>query len=210
MKPHERHQWVLDAEVDCYGKAVLHVLAHRAGPSLKCFTSMDRLARDAGMSRRKAQNVIADLEAIELITVTRSAGRSANRYRLNPAPRARLDDSQPGTPSTVKEPPTVHDRYSNRAPQVANRAQRAPEQVEQGINKPPSALSVWDLWIEIAGERKRGLLGKLIAEFGEDAVAEGVAITSTKRPADPSSYLRGLLTKRNKRLNGDQVWVSPT
>lgn len=208
MKPWDRHQWVLAAPIGHFEKAVLHVLAHRAGPNLECFTSMERLASDAGMSRRKAQNVIADLEAIGLITVTRSQGRNANRYQLNPAPYARLEDSEPGTGCAVYDPPTVHGRFSNRAPQVANRAQRAPEHIEQGFNKPPSALTVWDLWVSVAGQEKRPLLGKLIAEFGEGEVAKAVAVTSAKQPADPVGYVRGVLAKA-QRLNGDREWVSP-
>ena len=51
MIPADRTAWVVDLDVDCFAKAVLHVMAHRAnGTTLKSWITIDRLAKEAGMS----------------------------------------------------------------------------------------------------------------------------------------------------------------
>lgn len=217
MTPTERaklawkiRDWVFVQDVDVYEKAVLHALAHRVDPeTLECFLGMKRLATDTSMSEAKARRVIRGLEAAQFIQVERGGGSgNASTYRLliparNPVQRTEktlysVPPSTQGNPvQQFKKPGTAvqKTRYS-----VPGNRYRTDQEQENA----PSAPTIWDLWAGLAGESKRPLLGKLIRDFGEDAVAEGVAITSAKRPADPASYLRKLLEKRKRPT--DQVW----
>ncbi len=162
---------------------------------------MARIASDAGMSIRKARDVIRDLSAIGLIEVRQSSGRTTNEYQIrfssNPAQRAELKGAEPGTACRVKRVQPGTTRISTRHNTSFNPAHCADkEDLEQIKNKgAPSVPTVWDIWIGVAGEKKRSFLGNQIREFGEDEVAKAVAVVSTKRPADPSQYLVGILRK---------------
>ena len=52
---------------------------------------------------------------------------------------------------------------------------------------------VWDLWDDIAGTKNRPTLTKLINLHGEIEVAKAVAVVAQKQPADPISYIHGIL-----------------
>ena len=208
MKQRDRHQWVLNLKLSADCKSVLHVIAHRAdADSLACYTSMPRLATDAGMSERQARKVVRELESLGMIAVSLSSGKTSNRYTITVV---EPDTLCPTTPARCSPPPGKLCPTSP-AQQVSDpgtvchlpRHSVPPNKYEQGSEQPPpAALSVWDIWVSIAGESKRAVLGKLIKAHGEDAVAAAVAVVSTKRPAEPVSYLRAILTKPSRRLNG--------
>ena len=67
----------------------------------------------------------------------------------------------------------------------------------------PLAPSNWNSWEEIAGKHNRAVLGKLIKQYGVDAVAEAVTIVATKQPADPVGYIHGIL--RNSQSRNDHL-----
>lgn len=69
--------------------------------------------------------------------------------------------------------------------------------------------TVWDLWVSIAGEKSRSLLGKLIKQHGEESVAEAVAQVALKRPADPVSYLTGILRSKAPSLPPESECLDP-
>ncbi len=200
MTPVDRTAWVIGLDVDCYAKAVLHVIAFRANnTTFKCWITVDRLAKEAGMSRRKVQATLRDLESAGLLKSDRSAGRKANTYHLNmkanhahraPLNRARRaplrvvnraqDVIQPCTTGI----PTVHSVHPEPGKEPGK---------EQGA---PAAPSVWDIGAGILGNRT--LLGKLIREHGEEVVGQAIASTDLKRPADPKSYLLGILKTKTQ------------
>lgn len=75
-------------------------------------------------------------------------------------------------------------------------------------DEPPSlAPTVWDLWVAIAGEGKRSVLGAMIREYGEECVSNAVAEVSRKRPGEPVSYLRGLLQAQAKKNTPPRVVI---
>lgn len=201
MREHDRHRWVLELPLRSDAKAVLHVLAHRAnGDSLTCFTSMRRLAADAGMSVRHARKVVGHLRLSGLIAVKLGGGTAANLYTLKaiaPAQYASLPGTVcPGSPAQqVGDPGTIgHSPRHNVPP---NKSLTVLEQDD--ARAPPT---VWDVWDGIA-PGSRSLLGKLIHDHSEQAVAEAIATVDRKRPADPVSYLRGVLNKRQRSASTD-------
>jgi len=189
VSPAERTAWVVKVDVDVYGKALLFVLAHRADANTgECWITVGRLAHEAGMSERKAQLVVRQLVHIGLLSIDRRLGRKANTYRLvyatNPAQRAPLHIVNPAPqvsqPRTSRHP-TPHSVH--------------PEQVLTGIEQPtpPAAASVWSIakqWLS------GGLLGRCVSDHGEENVAQAIIATDLKRPADPKSYLLGILRKQ--------------
>lgn len=90
---------VLDLDVDAYGKALLHTLVQYVDDAGWCYPAMARIAREAGMSERKARIVVRDLEDRGALEVARSTGRAANRYRLRPGTVCSV---QPGTACSVQ------------------------------------------------------------------------------------------------------------
>lgn len=90
-------RWILDIEVDTYGKSTLHVLVQYANENGECWPSLGRIAREAGMSERKARLIIRSLENAGHIQVLRSKGRRTNIYLLTPAPpnKGELDTDNP-------------------------------------------------------------------------------------------------------------------
>lgn len=97
-------RWCLDLQVSTYAKAVLHCLIQYQGSNGRwSYPSMARIARESGMSERKARDVIRDLEERGHLRVNRSRDRRANRYLVctNPAPRAGMKALQPGTQTRV-------------------------------------------------------------------------------------------------------------
>ena len=101
-------RWCLDLRADAYVKAVLHTLIQYHGDNGKwSYPAMERIARESGVSERKARKVINWLEERGHLRVNRSTGRRVNRYHLrgNPAPGAGLNGAQPGTGGGVNPAP---------------------------------------------------------------------------------------------------------
>lgn len=115
-------RWCLGLAVDAYAKAILHSLIQYVDENGECWPSVERIARESGMSPRKARATIRRLEDHGLLSVVRSQGRCTNRYRLsaNPAQRAGLAHVQPGTQGRVN--PAQHAGLEN-----ANPASQVPQ-----------------------------------------------------------------------------------
>lgn len=212
MTPADRTAWVIALDVDCYAKAVLHVLAFRANAkSGRCWPSMVTLAKESGMSVRKAREVTRQLHLAGLIDVSISIGKSSNSYVVkfgaNPAQRAALDDIQPGTACRVKASQPGTTRKPTRHSVPINPAQRADiTGKEQVIEQPaPAAPSVWDIGKQwISGD----LLGRCIREHSAETVAQAITATDLKRPGDPKTYLLGILKskKQAEAHRAEQPW----
>lgn len=210
-----RRRWVLDLSIDAFGKSILHVLIqYFAEEGGEAWPSIDRLASEGGMSVRKVQTVLSKLEADGLIEITRSPGRRSNSYRLT------------GSPETLHSPNGAQYAGMNGAQRAGiiqlNPARKVPQPrtvttptphgvrpIDECKNEEHSALSVWDLWDAVTGKKNRSYLGRLIREHGEEEVAKAVAIVSSKRPADPVSYLKGVLGKRSRPTASDRIMSSP-
>ena len=203
LGPSVRTAWVIALEIDAYAKSVLHVLAHRAdSTTYRCWITVDRLAMEAGMSPRKVQSVIRELNGFGLIKVDHSRGRKANHFELNfntyPAHGAPLNPAQCAPLEVFNPAPRALQPRTPRHPTLHS---VHPEQVlnREENKEAPKAPSIWDVWVGLAGEKNRPLLGKLIGEHGESEVAKAVAIVERKAPADPVSYIRGILNNLTKR-----------
>lgn len=194
MTPSERINWVLGFKLDAYHKSVLFVLAYRADATTgETWPSMERLAMEAGVSVRKVWGVVQDLQANGLIEIRGNGGRTVNRYVVkfgaNHAQHA-------GTACNVAQHAgmarrlTLHDASAN----PAQRADRTGKRTGKGTGaeeNAPAEPSIWDIGARMLGGRS--LLGKLIREHSEEVVGEAIAATDLKKPADPKSYMLGVL-----------------
>jgi hypothetical protein len=70
--------------------------------------------------------------------------------------------------------------------------------------------NLWDLWLSIPGVKPEKIarphLGKLIRQYGETVVAQAVAVTAMKKPAEPHGFLEGQL-KANPVLGKRPDWA---
>lgn len=196
MMPADRSAWVVSLDANAYQKSVLFVLAHRAdAKSGRCWPSMVKLAKESGMSVRKAREVIRDLQMAGLIDVAISIGKSSNRYFVkfgtNPAQPAALEESEPGTAFRVTPPQPGTTRKPTRHSVPINPAQRADRTGNSTGKRKGASPTVWDIGESLLGSRP--MVGKLIGRYGEEAVAKALAVADLKRPADPRSYIIGIL-----------------
>jgi hypothetical protein len=66
----------------------------------------------------------------------------------------------------------------------------------------PEAYLVWTAGVDLVGQSKRGLLGKLVKQHGIPTVASKIAelMAMSEKPRDPASYLVGALRKLERRF----------
>ena len=200
-------------------KAVLGCLAYHADEtSLEAWPSLETLSLETGFGRTACWKAVRTLEAYGAISaIARSEGRHSNRYRVNldePSAWRTVERAARRTVQAANPSPGERLNLPSGEFQPAARRMRTcrPVNANNVLNlvmngksgNPPSAPNVWDLGIGILGQGKRSLLAKLIRTHGEEAVAAAVAVTSAKRPAEPASYLQGILASQAKRrrLNG--------
>ena len=114
-------RWCLDLHVDAFSKSVLHVLIQYADGNGQCFPSTSRVAREAGMSLRKARTVIRALELAGHLIVSHSTGRAPNHYTLvsDPAQRAALEPPNPAHKVGLNPAHHAALENANPAPQVS-------------------------------------------------------------------------------------------
>jgi uncharacterized protein YdaU (DUF1376 family) len=70
--------------------------------------------------------------------------------------------------------------------------------------EPKKPLTFWDIGVSIG--IPRSLIGKACAKHTETAVAEAIAKTQIKQPADPRAFFAGLL-KANPKTGSDPTWL---
>lgn len=122
-------RWCLDLNVDAYAKSVLHVLIQYVDANGECRPSLGRIAREAGMSRRKAVDVVRTLAEAGILDVRRSTGRIPHRYTLsrdparyapsNNARRAELQCPNPAHKAELNTAQRAGFEDANPAPHVA-------------------------------------------------------------------------------------------
>lgn len=103
---------VRDSDLPAAVRLVALALSTRMSSSGSAYPSKERIATDCGLSKRTIDRAIETLEAARLLAVSRSTGRSSNRYQAIPtlqelqgsedANRA-TDDGRPCNP----RPPTM-------------------------------------------------------------------------------------------------------
>lgn len=69
-------------------------------------------------------------------------------------------------------------------------------------NQDPDDFLIWTSGIELLGESKRSLMGKLVQTHGKETVARklGEIMAMSERPRDPAGYFIGALRKLERRF----------
>ena len=74
------------------------------------------------------------------------------------------------------------------------------------VTEEDARTKLWRMAVEMLGEKARALVGKLIGKHGEKRVAQALGETAAANPADPRSYLCGLLVVDGKpKLNWSKL-----
>jgi DNA-binding transcriptional MocR family regulator len=125
---------VRDSDLDATAKAVGLALSTRMNRHGMCFPSKERIATDTGLSARTVDGAIDRLEQRGLLDVSRSRGRSSNRYTAVSTPRE-LPGSEAPTPQELPGNPATA------APQPRSKEQPTPQELPpKAIESIPSLL----------------------------------------------------------------------
>jgi hypothetical protein len=102
------------------------------------------------------------------------------------------------TPDKLPSEIDTEDKKKKRTPETP--AARAADSESEDLD--PEAYLIWKSGVELVGESKRGLLGKLVKQHGQSVVASKVAelMAMSEKPRDPASYLVGALRKQERRF----------
>jgi hypothetical protein len=68
-----------------------------------------------------------------------------------------------------------------------------------GTNVPAAKDRVWTLGPALLGEKSRGLLGKLVAQYGEDVLADVLSAAATEEPGEPKAWIVKACEARSKQ-----------
>ncbi len=60
---------------------------------------------------------------------------------------------------------------------------------------PDRKKELWKQWADLAGNKTRSLIGKLIKDHGEESVLEAIEVTLANHPVDPVAYITATLRK---------------
>lgn len=166
---------------------VLLALADHANDDGKCWPGIETVIKKCGISRNTAIRNIKDLKKHGLIIserrYTEEGRRTSNLYTLSLSPnmvRTKcLRTKKTGlSPKYAPEPLVNH-------------------QLKEGDKSPSNDPKdiVWQEGVKL--KINRTLLGKLCKEHTTDRVAQAVLETKEQRPADPKSYLIGILNNQH-------------
>jgi uncharacterized protein YdaU (DUF1376 family) len=118
------------------------------------------------------------------------AGRNGGiaKALANAKQNASNSDSKPLAPS----PSPSEEKIKNPAARAA----------DPDSDLDPEAYLIWNAGVDLVGESKRGLLGKLVKQHGQGVVASKIAelMAMPEKPRDPASYLVGALRKQERRF----------
>lgn len=81
-----------------------------------------------------------------------------------------------------------------------NKTPAAPAPADSELD--PEAYLIWMAGIDLIGQNKRGLMGKLVKQHGAALVANKLAelMAMPEKPRDPAAYLVGSLRKQERRF----------
>ena len=224
MSAHERVGDVLASGLpDVWQFAVLIVLAHHCNQSEGLsWPSVDTICKATGMSERRAQYALRQLEAAGLIQPigSRKGGRGQSvKYQLRlPSVAAKGARRAPNHPrkGCTDAAKRVHGwpvKGAHGAPEPLNRKEQAPTRLRASHSQDSPREKIWTLGVTIltsSGRTEsaaRALLGKWIRDHGEEAVAGALGAAATR--ADPAAYLAGILRRRNRSAGGVELLLTP-
>jgi uncharacterized protein YdaU (DUF1376 family) len=72
-------------------------------------------------------------------------------------------------------------------------------------DKPPNEFDIWKIWREFlqaksVPQSQAGILAKVINQHGEEKAKQGVLETIAKNPADPISYIGGIMKPKRRTV----------
>lgn len=93
------------------------------------------------------------------------------------------------------ETETETETYKNipRAKALGRDAPKIPRAKLKSIRGADPESWIWEAWMEIPGVTSRAILGKLVKQYGKERVGLAVLATDEAQPADPHSYIVGVL-----------------
>lgn len=185
-------------------KTVLFCLAvHANQNTMEAWPALMTLCEESCQGLKGVRSAIEGLESKGYLQiVSKGSGRRSTVYRLlltqefgeTTSRRKDTPEVSLGTPQ-----PYPHGHPRGIPTDTPALSLGTPEQVIEQSNEQGAVAprSVWSQWERIAGTEARSELGHLIATHGESCVEAAVRAVVLKQPADPVSYLYGVL--RNSR-----------
>lgn len=152
---------------------------------------------DAGLRNERLEQHRS--KSLDLVERRRKGARSTNAKRWQ-------SDSQSGSQSE-----SLSERSANR-PAVASDPSPSEEKIktpaaraistDSAEPQDPDDYLIWTAGIELLGESKRSLMGKLVQQHGRDLLARklGELMAMTEKPRDPAAYLIGVMRKLERRF----------
>jgi hypothetical protein len=215
-------------------RLVLLALAkHMDGQGGSCWPSAETLATETGLSLRAVKTHLAVARRLRWISgtpgspgPTRGPGWKRTSYQAQiPTRTTSVVGSATGAPpstggSATGAPPNARGSANDDHEVVhlvhpsRSESRSKKEAAVAAPTADPSQTSdpVWGVGLDLllrAGASEsgaRGFLGKLVKEHGKAAVTEAITATQRASPADPKSYLVGILRKPPPR----EPWEGPS
>lgn len=179
--------WVWQQPIKGTAKLVLLALADCANDDGICWPGIKTVAKKCGIARNTTIDNIRKLKKQGLIVsvrrYTESGRRTSNLYTLSLSPESVHTEylcTEKSTLSPVSEPESLDNH-----------------QLKEGDESPPYNPKdiVWQEGVKLGISRT--FLGKLCKEYTTDSVAQAVLTTKELAPADPKSYIIGILKSQN-------------
>ena len=185
--------WVWQQPIKGTAKLVLLALADHANDDGKCWPGIETVAKKCGVSRITVINNISKLKNSGFVNserrYTEEGKRTSNVYTLC------LSTDNLHTHSLCKE--------SLRKDNVGLSKGGLPKsldkrQLKEGDKSPPDNPKnlIWLEGLKLQ-DVTRSFLGKLCKEYSEDALVKAILETKERCPADPKSYIIGVLKNKN-------------
>ena len=178
--------WVWQQRIKGTAKLVLLALADCANDDGKCWPGIETVSKKCGIGRNTAIDNIRKLEKQGLIIskrrYTEEGRRTSNLYKLSISPesvRTEYLRKEKSTLSPVSEPEPLDNH-----------------QLLEGDESPDPKDIVWQEGVKL--KIPRTLLGKLCKEYSTESVAQAVLETKEQAPAEPKSYLIGILKSQDQ------------
>lgn len=185
--------WAWQQPIKGTAKLVLLALADHANDDGKCWPGIETVAKKCGISRIAVINNISKLRKSGFVNserrYTEEGRRTSNVYTLC------LSTDNLHTHSLCKE--------SLRKDNVGLSKGDLPEpldnrQLKEGDESPPENPKelIWLEGLKLQGVT-RPFLGKLCKQYSEDALVKAIFETKEHAPADPRSYIIGILNNQD-------------
>lgn len=106
------------------------------------------------------------------------------------------------TPDKLPSEIDTEDKKKKRTPETPAARASNSESESPDSDLDPEAYLIWTAGIDLIGQAKRSLMGKLVKQHGKAVIASKIAelMAMTDKPQDPASYLIGALRKQERRF----------